>query len=127
MWKLFCAVALVESGGDPLVRNGREDAVGIVQIRRCVVVDVNRFVVGGNRCGQRRTPFTLADRYDPQRSYRIFAAYLGHYGKGLTPEQQARVWNGGPLGHRKRSTEAYGKRVMRRYYEGCHHQGARGR
>jgi hypothetical protein len=43
----------------------------------------------------------------------VCEAYLRHYGKGKTTEQQARIWNGGPTGDRKSATEAYWAKVKK--------------
>ena len=42
----------------------------------------------------------------------VCEAYLRHYGRGKTTEQQARIWNGGPTGDRKTATEAYWRKVQ---------------
>jgi hypothetical protein len=43
----------------------------------------------------------------------VCEAYLKHYGRGKSTEQQARIWNGGPTGDRKSSTEAYWRKVQK--------------
>jgi hypothetical protein len=49
------------------------------------------------------------------RAISIFIAesYLAHYGKNLSDESLARLWQGGPKGAKKSSTRAYARRVMR--------------
>jgi hypothetical protein len=57
--------------------------------------------------------WTLADRSNPGKSREMAAVYLTHYGtaRGITdPVALARIWNGGPRGHCKRATVAYGRR-----------------
>jgi hypothetical protein len=41
----------------------------------------------------------------------IFDAYLRRYGNGKSPEDKARIWNGGPKGNQKNLTLAYWKKV----------------
>jgi hypothetical protein len=44
----------------------------------------------------------------------VCQAYLEHYGRGKTTEEQARIWNGGPQGHKKKTlTEAYWAKVKK--------------
>jgi hypothetical protein len=100
----------VESGGDSLAYNAKEDACGWLQIRMCVVEDVNR---------KYKMNFTSDDRDDKDKSIRICSMYLEiwgkHYedstGKDATFEVLARIWNGGPLGYKKESTLKYWSKV----------------
>jgi hypothetical protein len=50
------------------------------------------------------------------RAVSIFIAesYFSHYGKHLSDESLARLWQGGPKALKRSSTRAYGKRVMRK-------------
>jgi hypothetical protein len=43
----------------------------------------------------------------------IANAYLSHYGRNLSDESLARLWQGGPRGLRRSFTRAYARRVMR--------------
>jgi hypothetical protein len=103
---LFLAVAQVESGGNPKAYNPKENAAGIVQIRPCVLADVNSFY---------GTHYTSVDRYSPAKSKEIFSMYtrywVRYYAIEDTPEHRARIWNGGPTGYLKSSTKGYWKRV----------------
>jgi hypothetical protein len=101
---LLCAMMIVESGGNPLAFNVKEDAVGVLQIRPIMVEDVNR--IAG------KVIFTLEDRKDVVKSFQMAHIYFAHYCKGFTPEQMARCWNGGPNGHLKESTKAYWDKVL---------------
>ncbi len=103
LWRTFCAVARVESHGDPRAYNRKENAVGIVQIRPVMLADANRIA------GRQR--WTLADRTNPAQSWEIFRLVCLHYQPNGTPEEWARVWNGGPSGCRKAGTRAYWLRV----------------
>lgn len=102
---LLDAICHVESGGDCNAVGDQGRSVGPYQIMSGVVSDVNR-VYGTN--------YTLDDRRDPAKAREICRLYLSHYGDraGGTPEAYARVWNGGPRGHRKAATVAYWQRVQ---------------
>ena len=104
--RLFKAVSVVESGGNPKAYNKGEDAAGIVQIRPCVVADCNRV--------QKKVRFSLKDRWSKDKSKQMFKIYLGYWvprsGKA-TDEVAARIWNGGPSGYKKQSTHKYWARV----------------
>jgi hypothetical protein len=49
------------------------------------------------------------------RAISIFIAesYFAHYGKHLSDESLARLWQGGPKALKRSSSRAYGRRVMR--------------
>jgi len=102
----FKAVCWVESGGDPKAYNAREQAAGIVQIRPICVRDCNR-IIGYEK-------WSLADRWDPVKSWQMFRLYVRYYAPQGGPEQWARTWNGGPKGPRRASTLAYWQRVRGR-------------
>jgi len=112
LWKAICTV---ESGGAPDAYNRKERAAGIAQIRPVCLRDVNRIA----RLRGVDDRFTGADRRDPDAARRMWVLYLEHYGKAYarrtgrppTPEVYARIWNGGPVGWRKRSTRGYWRRV----------------
>ena len=104
LWQAVCAV---ESGGNPMAYNAKEQAAGIAQIRPICLRDCNR-IVGYTR-------WTLADRYNPIKARAMFETYTGHYMKhyGLTGnEAAARTWNGGPTGWRKQGTLKYWRKVQ---------------
>lgn len=110
---LFLAICLVESGCDPNVKPGdRGSAVGIAQIRPIMVGECNRIL----RIRRVNSPrFTLDDRKSVVKSYLMFVIYTKHwhmlYGGG--DEDMARRWNGGPRGHLKKCTAAYGRKVTK--------------
>jgi len=90
----------VESGGNPTAVNKEEDAVGILQIRPCVIADVNT-IFG--------TSYTSEDRLEIKESLEICTLYLTYWSsaysartaKAPTQEVLARIWNGSPLGYKK--------------------------
>ena len=102
---LISALIIVESSGNDLAIGDQGRAVGPLQIHRAVVLDVNR-ITGSNHQWQQMT--------NRAQARAVCEAYLRHYGKGKTTEEQARIWNGGPQGHhKKQATEAYWLKVQR--------------
>lgn len=113
-WSIFLAALIaVESSGDPAAigdppspgygaaSNGR--ALGILQIHAEVIRDVNR-IYG--------THYRHSDALNPARAKKICKLYLQAYaGRNATPERMARIWNGGPNGHKKQATVQYWRRV----------------
>tara|TARA_R110000796_G_scaffold61730_1_gene142743 strand:+ start:740 stop:1126 length:387 start_codon:yes stop_codon:yes gene_type:complete len=105
LW-LFSAIISVESNGDSSAVGDGGKAVGCMQIHPCVIEDVNRIY---------NKDYRLSDRYDPDECMDIAYLYLYHYGKhyyrttGEAPtfETLARIWNGGPNGWKKSSTNKY--------------------
>jgi hypothetical protein len=109
---LLAALIQVESSGNPRAYNRAEDAVGILQIRRIFVDDLNR-IYG--------PPFyTYEDRWDSDKSKEMARKYLRHYGtqrrlgRKPTNEDFARIINGGPNGWKKQSTEKYWVKVEKK-------------
>ena len=101
---LIAAIIQVESGGDTLAYNSKEDAVGCLQIRPIMVREVNRLVG--------KDSFTLSDRWSEAKSIQMFNVLRSHL-KGATDEEIARTWNGGYNGHKKQSTIKYWKKVRK--------------
>ena len=100
---LLSALIQIESGGNDLAK-GRHGELGALQIKPILVRDVNR-IMG--------THYAHAQVTNRAVSTFIARSYLSHYGKNLSDENLARIWQGGPKGHRKTSTRAYARRVMR--------------
>tara|TARA_R110001599_G_scaffold345345_1_gene569594 strand:+ start:118 stop:627 length:510 start_codon:yes stop_codon:yes gene_type:complete len=101
------AIIKVESQGDPNAYHKGEDAVGLLQIRRCMVDDVNRIL---KRKGS-IFKYTYLDRWDEQKSFEMFNIYCEYYNLD-SAEEMARGWNGGPRGINKPSTEVYWSKVQ---------------
>lgn len=107
---LLLALITVESHGNDRAING--SSVGPLQITPILVRDVNR--IAG-------TKFTLEDRFDRQKSMEMAEIYLKYYGEVYTKkthkapdnEVYARIWNGGPNGWQKDSTEQYWRNVQK--------------
>ena len=83
---LIAAIIQVESGGDTLAYNSKEDAVGCLQIRPIMVREVNRLLG--------KDSFKLKDRWSKAKSIQMFNILRSHL-KGATDEEIARTWNGG--------------------------------
>lgn len=100
---LLSALIQIESNGNDQAK-GRHGELGALQIKPILVRDVNR-IMG--------TSYTHAQVTNRATATFIANAYLSHYGRNLSDESLARLWQGGPRGAKKSSTRAYGKRVMR--------------
>jgi len=100
---LLSALIQIESNGNDHAR-GRHGELGALQIKPILVRDVNR-IMG--------THYTHAQVTNRTVSIFIAQSYLAHYGRNLSDESLARIWQGGPKALRKPSTRAYGRRVMR--------------
>lgn len=104
------ALVKVESGGDANAVGDNGNALGILQIWEVVVVDVN------DNYG---TDYDHEDAFDPAKAKEICRKYLGIYatekrlGRVPTAEDYARIWNGGPNGHKKSKTDKYWEKVKR--------------
>jgi hypothetical protein len=107
---LLLALIIVESHGNNNATNG--SAAGCLQITPVVVEDINRFA---------GTNFTLDDRFDRQKSIQMAQIYLKYYGEvyskktGKQPDNEiyAKIWNGGPNGWQKSSTEDFWLKVKK--------------
>jgi soluble lytic murein transglycosylase-like protein len=100
---LLSALIQVESGGNDHAR-GRHGEFGALQIKPIMVRDVNR-IMG--------THYTHAQVTNRAISIFIAESYFAHYGRNLSDESLARLWQGGPKALKRSSTRAYGRRVMR--------------
>lgn len=105
---LILALIQVESGGNPSAVGDGGKAVGVLQIHQEVIDDVNR-IAGAS--------FTAKDRLNRDASIEIFRIYVNHYatearlGRPVLVQDIARIWNGGPRGHKKLATVGYWVRV----------------
>jgi hypothetical protein len=103
---LLSAIMYVESSYNDSAYNSYEDAVGCLQIRKCMVNDVNRIL----RRQKSDLRFTYDDRWLRNKSIKMFDIYCKHYGL-ITSEEIARCWNGGPRGMQNEMTAGYWKKV----------------
>ena len=102
---LITALIAVESSGNDQAIGDNGRALGPLQIHRGVVLDVNRFT-GSNYRWEAMT--------NRAQARAVCQAYLEHYGRGKSLEEQARIWNAGPHGHKKKTaTEGYWRKVQK--------------
>ena len=95
---LIDAIIHVESRGDSMAYNAKEDAVGVLQIRPIMLREVNR-LLGYNK-------YTLNDRWNVAKSKEMFNIVKANI-KNPTNERVARCWNGGYSGNNKKATLPY--------------------
>lgn len=104
---LWYAITTVESGRkkDAIGDDGK--AVGIAQIHRILVDDVNRIL--GTKL------YKYDDRLNPIKSREMFEIYMYHYAWDFLEsyEKMARIWNGGPTGHNSTATISYWEKVKK--------------
>jgi len=105
---LLSAIMFVESSNNDSAYNASEDAVGCLQIRKCMVDDVNRIL---RRQGDTHR-YAYDDRWLRNKSIKMFDIYCKHYGL-TTAEEIARCWNGGPRGMNNDMTAVYWKKVQK--------------
>jgi len=109
---LLSAIIHVESSNNDLAYHRGEDAVGCLQIRKCMVKDVNRIL----RRQKSDIRFAYDDRWLRTKSIKMFDIYCKHYGL-ITAEEIARCWNGGPRGMQNEITAGYWKKVEKQIKE----------
>tara|TARA_R110002051_G_scaffold60644_2_gene111269 strand:- start:14021 stop:14563 length:543 start_codon:yes stop_codon:yes gene_type:complete len=109
---LLSAIMHVESSNNDSAYHRGEDAVGCLQIRKCMVKDVNRIL----RRQKSDIRFTYDDRWLRIKSIKMFDIYCKHYGL-ITAEEIARCWNGGPRGMQNEVTAGYWKKVEKQIKE----------
>ena len=119
-WKVFAqdstnywipvieAIIKVESGGNPKAVSRTGAYVGILQISKGLVDDVNSYL----RHKGETTRYAYSDRLNPDKSKEMFIIYQEKYNKHRSVEKAIRIWNGGPK-HTIKGTQAYLKRVLR--------------
>jgi hypothetical protein len=101
---LLSALIQIESHGNDHAR-GRHGELGALQIKPIMVRDANR-LMGTHYAHTQVTNRAVATF--------IAHAYLSHYGRNLSDESLARIWQGGPKALKRSSSRAYGRRVMRK-------------
>ena len=101
------AIILVESEGNPNAVSG--NSVGAMQITPILVRECNNILK--SRGSDKR--YTLADRYNVDKSKEMFLLIQSQYNKSNNVEKAIRSWNGGP-NYSNRGTERYYQKVLRR-------------
>ena len=105
---LLSAIMFVESSNNDSAYHPGENAVGCLQIRQCMVDDVNRIL----RRQKSTKRYSYHDRWLRYKSIEMFDVYCKHY-KLTTAEEIARCWNGGPRGMNNPLTTAYWRKVQK--------------
>lgn len=108
---LIDSICRVESNNNPNAVGDNGASVGIAQIQKICVDDVNR-ILG-------KKTYTYEDRKNVAKSKAMMKVYLQYYGArykkltGLEPTSYvlSRIWNGGPNGWKMKSTYAYMQKV----------------
>jgi hypothetical protein len=103
---LIPALIKIESGGDLNAIGDNGKAFGQLQIWEIVIKDVNRVY---------KTNYKHKDAFYYYNSIEICVLYLNFWGKnykrktGNDPslEVLSKIWNGGPFGYKKKSTNKY--------------------
>ena len=99
----LAALIFVESSGRDLARGDRNKALGCLQIHCGVITDVNMHY---------GTSYKLSDRRSRKKSKEICMMYLDMWAPDEDFYTLARIWHGGPRGHKKPETKAYAKAVL---------------
>ena len=103
---LVSAIMFIESSYNDSAYRADEDAVGCLQIRKCMVNDVNRIL----KRQKSDLKFTYSSRWSRDSSIQMFEIYCKHYNL-TTNEEIARCWNGGPKGINNPATVGYWNKV----------------
>ena len=104
--RLMEAIRMVESSGDDSAVGDGGDAIGPFQIHHAYWRDAVEFdpSIGG----------VYQDCFDREYARKVVRAYMKRYApRGASDETMARIHNGGPRGHRKKSTLPYWEKVKR--------------
>ena len=104
--ELINAIISIESSGRDSAYNVSEDAVGCLQIRQCMVDDINRILKRQNSS----LSYTYEDRWNRNKSIEMFNIFVDYYNL-TSPEEIARCWNGGPRGIDNPYTLGYWNKV----------------
>tara|TARA_B100001094_G_C18146101_1_gene780805 strand:+ start:932 stop:1492 length:561 start_codon:yes stop_codon:yes gene_type:complete len=104
---LLSAIMFVESSYNDSAYCEPEDAVGVLQIRKTMVDDVNRIL---ERQGSYKR-YTYQCRWNRLESIDMFNIYVDYY-RLESAEEIARCWNGGPRGMDKEATVYYWNKVQ---------------
>ena len=105
---LLSSIIHVESSNNDSAYHPGENAVGCLQIRQCMVNDINR-ILKRQKSSKR---YTYDDRWIRYKSIEMFEVYCKHYGL-TTAEEIARCWNGGPRGMNNPLTAKYWRKVQK--------------
>ena len=106
--RLLNAIERVESHGNAAAIGDQGRALVSMQIWQAVVTDANRIA---------HTSYSHADAFDRTKARAIASIYLNYYGRRIghapTDQDYARIWNGGPSGHKKTVTLGYWAKIKK--------------
>ena len=106
--RLLNAIEQVESHANASAIGDQGRALGSMQIWQCVVTDANRIA---------HTSYSHVDAFDRAKARAIASIYLNYYGRRIghapTDQDYARIWNGGPSGHKKTATLGYWAKIKK--------------
>ena len=105
--KVINAIARVESNNNPRAMGGG-GSVGLLQITPILVRDCNKILAKQNSTKR----YTLADRYNPEKSKEMFVIIQEYYNPSHNVEKAIRLWNGGP-NYSVRGTQRYDNKVRK--------------
>jgi len=111
---LWLAICIVESHCNLLAVGDFNKAFGIAQIHAGVVIDYN---------STHNTTWKHEDCFNVDVSKMMFKNYMSRYciarrlGHAPTMEDGARIFNGGPNGYKKKSTEKYWIKIEKAFEE----------
>lgn len=101
--QILDGIKMVESSGGKDKRDGDDGkAIGPYQIHKSYWID-------GIRILKVKWPYEYARQ--EQYARKVVKAYITHYGKKYGWEAMIRIHNGGPNGHKKKSTLGYLRKV----------------
>ena len=111
--RIMGAIIQVESEGNPKAHNKRGNCAGILQITPIFVKEANDIL---RKRGEKKR-FTLADRFNVEKSKEMFFILQEHFNPSTQTEKAIRLWNGGPY-YKKSKTQKYYEKVMAAYRRG---------
>lgn len=115
------AIIQVESKGNPRAVDKSGTCVGILQMKKCLVDEVNNIL----KQNKEKRRYAYSDRYNPQKSKEMFVVLQNQFNKEKNVERAIRSWNAGFYYEKKygweslrRRTKSYYEKVMRYYKRG---------
>lgn len=105
------AIIQVESKGNPKAHNKNGDCVGILQITKVLVKEVNNSL----KLKGSTKRYTYQDRWDVEKSKEMFIIIQERFNKQNNVEKAIRGWNGGMGNWKTPKTLNYYKKVMKYY------------
>ena len=103
--KFLYVLGKIESNNNDKAIGDGGKAIGRYQIWRVCYQDAKEF--------DKTITFPYSALTNKENSDRIVKAYLNRYARNKTPVEMARIWNGGPLGDKKRATIGYGNKFQK--------------